>query len=263
MIREWLAPRKPYVVPAAVVSVGALVLGGAGWSAFGAAACLIAAAALMGSGAWQALPAAFLAAAGAALGHGSQAAGLLLASGLLSAVSGRSLPDRSLGLLGALLSSQACDLVGTLPVLAGALPAVFFDRPLPRAILAGALMPASMLIWSFPVASAPSEVVVQEVFTRQGESWPEVVHLDQSSPSALMRVEEAAGRVELVLEAGGVRDSLPLGYVAVEGGMIPVLPGSDSLTLDAPGPFLEIRLVRPPLPFQHPVIHVGPSRGTP
>lgn len=264
MIREWLGARKTFLLPAALVSAGILLARGADWLGFGAASCLLAAGALGGSGAWPAIPAAFLAVSGAALGHGSQPAALLMVSGLVSSVSGRTFPDRSLGLLGALLAAQAGDLAGTIPILSGAVPAAFFDRPRHRAVLAAVLIPAAVILGGFPVAFALPETTVQEAFTGHGESWPGIVNLDQSSPAALMRVEGGCqGGVTLILEAGGVRDSLPVGFVATENVFIPVLPGRDSLVIESPGPFVEIRLTRPPVPFQHPVIHLGPSHSSP
>lgn len=264
MALEWLRPRMTSLLPAAVAAAGVIALRGLAWPAFGAAACLFAAAALWGSGSWAAIPAGFLAMAGALLVQGPQAAALLMVSGLLSSVSGRAFPDRSLGLLGALLVAQAGDLSGTWPVLAASIPVMLVDRTALRTALAAICMPASILLWGFPAPSSPPEVVIQEFFSESGESWPDIEHLDQSSPSALMRVDaDATGPVALVLDAGGVRDSLPMGYVAAGGLFVPVFPGRDTLRLDCPGSLVEIRLVRPPAAFQHPVIHIGPSRVAP
>jgi len=241
------------------VALTGLVAGGPDWVRAGAALALLAAGAMAAAGSWYAAPAAFLAVAGAFLGTGTQAVGLVACSGLLAAISGEAFPERAMGLFGALLAAQTGGLSGTWAVIGAAVPAIFLERGTHRMAISLLLLPASILAFGFPSPSEAPEVLLQESFAGGGESWPGTANLDQSTPVCLLRVVAPTEPMRVVLDAGGVRDSLPVGFVSSDDGFVPVFPGRDTLTLADPGLLVEIRLVRPPAPFQHAVIHAGPA----
>jgi len=105
----------------------------------------------------------------------------------------------------------------------------------------------------------PCESTMQEVFAPESVEWPGTVHLDLSEPVALLRVPPGtAGPVEIRIEAGGCRDSLPAGYV-ISGDHVALIPQGVTTFRATGGGLVEIHLSRRPNPFEHPVIHAGPA----
>ncbi len=122
------------------------------------------------------------------------------------------------------------------------------------AILAGVAL--AMLVEGPPRPGSEAEIVIQETMNGPGISW-ERFHLDGSRPVALLRTPGMeGGTVDLVLEAGGVRDSMPVGLVFASEGVFSIPPGRSVFDLPLDGGIVEIRMARRYRPFEHPVIHV-------
>lgn len=107
-----------------------------------------------------------------------------------------------------------------------------------------------------PRPGPEAEAVVQETLDSRGISW-EAFHVDGSMPVALLRTPGMeGGTLTLVCEAGGVRDSMPVGLVFASEGVYSVPPGRSDFELPLDGGIVEIRMARSYRPFEHPVIHV-------
>lgn len=200
------------------------------------AACLLliaAGAALPQAAAWLTAAAAFL---GIAAGSGFTA-GVLLALSIPPAFHGSASTAAAIASSGAVLSALSGSRRARVLLLsAGLVIAVLADGP--------------------PPPGPDAETVIQETLEGPVISW-EAFHVDRSRPVALLRtpgIDE--GTLSLVCEAGGVRDSMPLGLVFASEGVFSIPPGRSVFDLHLDGSIVEIRLARRYRPFEHPVIHV-------
>jgi len=103
---------------------------------------------------------------------------------------------------------------------------------------------------------AEQERIIPERIADRTVRWDRF-HLDRSRPTALLRTPGLQdGTVEITFEAGGTRDSMPVGLLFAGEAVLAIPPGRSEAVLPTDGDFVEIRLVRPFKPFEHPIIHV-------
>lgn len=230
-----------------------LAAGGGSW---GAASVLLAAsgAASIRSGSAARAACLLLVSAGAAF---PQSAGwLTAAAAFLGTANGTGFMTRALLALSIPPAFHGSASTAVAVASSAAILSAFLDSRQVRTVvlLAGAAL--AMLVDGPPRPGPEAETVIQECISDPGISW-EVFHVDRSKPVALLRTPGMdGGAADLVCEAGGVRDSMPVGLIFASGGVYSIPPGRSVFELPLDGGIVEIRLARRYRPFEHPVIHV-------
>lgn len=245
-----LAPGLPWAAGAAIARA---LAGGTAWECAAFASAALAAMSAKASGSVRVL-CIMLLSAGVPAGHDGPL--LMAASALTGLVFAHGFSARALFALSIPMAFAAS---GSAP--AAALSAVAAASALPESRRARTLLSALGLILAVSVAGLPLpgeeyERVIPERIAGRTVRWDRF-HLDRSSPAAILRtpgLEE--GTVGITFEAGGTRDSMPIGLLFAGEAVSAIPPGRSEAMLQADGGFVEIRLVRPFHPFEHPVIHV-------
>jgi hypothetical protein len=247
----------PGLVPAVAAAAALVVLQGPSWLAAGGA---IAVAAILAGPASPARAAAAIALALSAAGAGAPAEALLMVSGALICLSGRTLSDRIAGLASVLLAGQAPYLSGAWVPGAVLLPAAFPAGRMTRLAIACTAGAAAFALFGIPAASPPEEIVMQELFTDGRTTWPGMVSVDLGHPVMLLRVTPDSGGTIIIRTAGGgIRAEEPLGMIVSDEQAVAIMPGIDTTSLRCPQGTASIILTRGWRPFEHPVIHAGPG----
>jgi len=247
------------LLPALVLSAAGMALFGISAGTLSASLGILAAALTFCRSPWTAAAVSILAVA-AMCSEVTGRALLAFSAGLLMTVAGEGFPERACGLVAAALSAQEGSPVGVVPLLVAALACLPVRGRAVRIPLMAALAAAAIALFGMPGSDRQVEGILPERFGPAGEEWPGTMNLDLSSPRLLMRLPGISGtEIGVVVEGGGVLDSLPLGMIMTDCGAMPVMPGRDTLLVDGSGDFAEFILLRPFEPLEHPVIHVGPA----
>lgn len=244
-------------LPCAAWGLGAAAIHvAAGGGPWGAASLLLAASGAASMGDCPAARAAclMLVSAGAAF---PQAAGwLTAAAALLGAANGTRFMTRALLALSIPPAFYGSASTAVAIASSAAVLSAFTDSRQARTLLLLAGVSAAMLVDGPPMPGPEAESVIQESMSGPGISW-EAFHVDRSKPVALLRTPGMeGGTVDLACEAGGVRDSMPVGLIFASEGVSSIPPGRSDFELPLDGGIVEIRLNRRYRPFEHPVIHV-------
>jgi hypothetical protein len=117
---------------------------------------------------------------------------------------------------------------------------------------------AGLLFFGLPVAQPPGLRPVQESYRESATVWENVPSLDSGKPSLYFRTA-GGGAFLISVEAGGIRDTEPVGVIRVGEREILIRNGVSihELELEAPDSIVVIEMTRPWRPFEHPVIHFG------
>lgn len=245
-----LAPGLPWAAGAAIARA---LAGGTAWECAAFASAALAAMSEAASGSVRVL-CIILLSAGVPAGRDGPL--LMAASALVGLVFATGFSARALFALSVPMVFAAS---GSAP--AAALSAVVVGAAMPESRGARTLLSALGLILAVsitgpPLPGAEYERVIPERISGRTVRWDRF-HLDRSSPAAILRIPGLEdGTIGITFEAGGTRDSMPVGLLFVGEAVCAIPPGRSETMLPADGGFVEMRLVRPFYPFEHPVIHV-------
>jgi hypothetical protein len=245
------------LVPALAAATALFVLQGPSWMAAGGAIAVLAV--LLGP-ADPSRAAAAIALALSAAGRDAPAQALLMISGALICLSGRTLAARTAGLASVLIAGQAPHLSNAWVPGAVLLTSVLPAAERTRLALAGITAAAAFAFFGPPAASLPGERVMQELFAGGRTTWPDMASIDLGHPVMLLRVTpDDGGTVTIRTAGGGIRTAEPLGMIISDEQAVAIIPGLDTLSLYCPQGTASILLTRSWRPFEHPVIHAGPG----
>lgn len=180
----------------------------------------------------------------------------------------RSFPAR-LVMVGSMVVVMAQGSVhGLLWLCLGAAVAAALSRWKLRASVVAVGLAAGLFISGPPVLESglPTMIAMSET-SAEGVAWPGTYRLDRNRPG--LRYAVPAGllfelepcTLRLSLETGGVRDSMPLGYLVTGHSVLLISSsGEVAIPLESWSPAVDVFLDRPYSPFEHPVIYCGPAR---
>ncbi|MBD3369892.1 hypothetical protein GF402_05960 [Candidatus Fermentibacteria bacterium] len=209
-----------------------------------------------GSGQLRAVPAVLLALS-AATGSPEAASTLVFAAAAaILLFTERRWPWRSVCLAAALLAVIPSRVGGMVVPLAGLALACVFDLRWLRLTVLAVSMLAAPLVGGMPFSTVGDPRVLQERFQADSTIWRDPVSLDYNRRTALLRTSGCSEPLHLVLQAGGVRDTLPLGTVTRDGYVVSVNPGRDTLMVPPGSGETVVMMERTYRPFRHPVIHL-------
>jgi len=195
----------------------------------------------------------------AVLPFDSQSSALVIASGILVVLNGKSLLIRVSGLCSILLTALQGSVSGLMFILIfSALSLLPRSRKWRFASMASGLI-LCLVLTGLPDARLHPELPAQERHIGERLAWTYVPALNEGSPGVLFRTSAADGGVlHIPVDVGGVRDDLPVGIILTEEQSITFGAGTD--TLHVPfnaGDTVHVRISRPWAAFEHTVIHFG------
>jgi hypothetical protein len=152
---------------------------------------------------------------------------------------------------------------GIVPLLAAALAASLLKKELWRLVILAAGFSAVLIISGLPNPDEYPLAVCEEVLTDNGVLWTWTSELDLSMPELLIKdPHKDISNITLQLSAGGVRDSIPVGFVISGNRAFPVRSGENIVLIDEPQFPVSIRMSRHWELFTHPVIHVDSAEAS-
>lgn len=189
----------------------------------------------------------------------SQSSALVMASGMLLVLNGKSLFIRVTGLCSILLAALQGSVSGLMFILILSAISVFPpSRKWRLATMAPGLI-LCLVIAGLPDARLHPERVAQERHIEDRLAWTYVPALTAGSPAVLFRTSSTDGGVlHVPVDAGGVRDDLPVGTILTGEQSITFGAGRD--TLNVPfnaGDTVRVWISRPWAAFEHTIIHFG------
>ena len=130
--------------------------------------------------------------------------------------------------------------------------------------VAGALSAAAcalVISMGYQAPDATGFPPAQEVHVDDATVWYNVPSLNSGSQGVTFRTSDG-GSFRISMEAGGVRDTMPLASLRAGESVFCINSGTSSLEIDlAPGgENVTVTITRPWQPFQHPVLHFNSVR---
>ena len=189
----------------------------------------------------------------------SQSSALVIVSGLLIVLNGKSLFIRISGLCSILPAAlQGAD-SGLIFILISAALAVFPRRRKWRFASISSGLILCIVLTGLPDALLRPELAAQERHIEDRLAWTYVPSLDAGSPEVLFRTSTAGGGVlHVPVDAGGVRNDLTVGTILIDEQSITFGAGKDALHVPFDtGDTVRVRISRPWAPFEHTAIHFG------
>ena len=187
---------------------------------------------------------------------GSPGAALLTIGAVLAVFLSDSAVSRYLFLLSATAILIEGGIEGILPLTAALLVASPVKREKWRAVILAAGISAMLIISGLPSIEEHRSLVLQELMIDGKVLWSAPAELNLSMPELILDAPGVdASCMTLKVSGGGVRDSLPVGYVSSDDRTYPVYPGENTLFIEVPEFPVTIRISRFWKPFSHPVIH--------
>jgi hypothetical protein len=201
----------------------------------------------------------FLLGVAAVLPFDSQSSAFVIASGVLIVLNGKSLLARVMGLCSILFAALQGSVSGPMFILIFSGLAVFpRSRKWRFASMAAGLI-LCLVLTGLPDARLHPELVAQERHIEDRLAWTYVPALNAGSPAVLFRTSAAEGGVlHVPVDAGGVRDDMPVGTILTGEQNITFGTGKD--TLHVPfnaGETIRVGISRPWAAFEHTIIHFG------
>lgn len=210
-----------------------------------------------GSGQTRAVPAVLLAVSAATGSADAASALVFLAAAAAMIVARRGWPWRTVCLAAGLLAVIPSGLEGMTVLLVGLAVACVLNGRWLRAAVMGTFFLAGPVLIGLPASPEGPPDLLQENFIGDSTVWRDPVSLDYHRRAAELRTSGCSGKtLYLLVQAGGVRDALPLGTVTRGDHSCAVRSGWDTLAVPAGGGETRIRMDRSYRPFSHPVIHV-------
>lgn len=148
-------------------------------------------------------------------------------------------------------------IAGILPLFIASIPALLLKMEKWRVLaLAGGIV-AGLLICGLPVASTYRMLEHDEIISENGVIWTDLVSANFNHPVVLLEAENM-DNVDLLIEieAGGVRDSCPMGIIETGGQTYQIMPGRSVFRISEAAFPAVITLTRKWHPFNHPVIWI-------
>lgn len=195
----------------------------------------------------------------AVLPFDSQSSALVIASGILVVLNGRSLLIRLSGLCSILLTALQGSVSGLTFILILSALAVFPNRRKWRFVSMTLGLALCLVLTGLPDARLHPELIAQERHIEDRLAWTYVPALHAGSPAVLFRTSVVdEGVLHLPVDAGGVRDDLPVGTILAGEQSITFGAGQDTLHVPfIAGDSIRVRISRPWASFEHTVIHFG------
>lgn len=192
------------------------------------------------------------------------AAALVMTAALSAMSASDSIVSRSAFFLSAAGVVLSGSLTGLVPLGIAAAAAIFPSASFHRSAAIGAGLAVAVAAGGIPMAPRPPARHAQEHFVGEGIIWEYSDRLDLSAPRLVLEAGDAEPRhVRILLSAGGIRDTLPLGFVLAGDTSFPVPPGEVSINIREPAFPVSVVLSRRWKPMNHPVIHfIGAEAGT-
>lgn len=180
----------------------------------------------------------------------------VLVAGLLSLFFSTSSRTRYIAFFAIAIALWFSSLVKLIPLVLLALASVFVVNRRYKFILLFVALLVSIFWIGMPGASIESVVYANSVI-RDERIVYQIPNLNLSARKALLVAPlEGSWALELALEAGGVRDTIPMYSLQLGEDMLFLPAGIDTLCFTVfPGDTLEIGLIRKFHPFNHPVLH--------
>lgn len=155
-------------------------------------------------------------------------------------------------------------ITGLLPLFAVSIPALLLKRERWRLLtLAGGII-TGLIICGLPVASTFGVQEHDEILSENAVIWPDPIFANVNHPVVLLEAPSMDNADLLIeIEAGGVRDSCPLGIVETGGQTCQIMPGSNIFRIRGAAFPAVITLTRKWQPFNHPIILIRNAVATP
>jgi len=180
----------------------------------------------------------------------------VLTAGLLSVVFCTSLRIRYIAFLTIVVTLWFSPLLKMIPFVLLALSSVFVTKKYYKIFLVLLAVLVSVLWVGIPTIAINSVVFARSTI-QDGKISYQIPSLNLTSNTALLVApSEGNWALELVLDAGGVRDTIPMYSLQLDENMLFLPAGRDTLCFTiSPGDTLVITLMREFHPFNHPVVH--------
>ena len=119
-----------------------------------------------------------------------------------------------------------------------------------------AMICAGLLFFGLPGVESSGIPTAQEMHRQGSTVWKHVPSLDSGSPSVSFRISRG-GTILISIEAGGIRDTDPVGMIRVGEREIRIHEGfsTHEIELEASDSTVVVEMTRSWRPFEHPVIH--------
>ncbi len=155
-------------------------------------------------------------------------------------------------------------ITGILPLFIVSFPALLLKREKWRFLaIAGGII-AGLFICGLPGASTFGVQVHDEILSENAVIWPDLISAKINHPVVLLEAHNMNNADLLIeIEAGGVRDSCPMGTVETGGQTCQIMPGSNVFRIRSAAFPAVITLTRGWKPFNHPVIWIQNAAATP
>ncbi|MCK4505133.1 MAG: hypothetical protein KAW14_05915 [Candidatus Aegiribacteria sp.] len=155
-------------------------------------------------------------------------------------------------------------ITGILPLFVVSFPVLLIKRERWRIIALTGGIAAGLVICGLPGASICRVLVHDEVRSENSVNWPDLYSANLNHPVVLLEalnMDNADLFIEI--EAGGVRDSCPVGIIETGGQTYQIMPGSNVFRISEAAFPAVITLTREWKPFNHPVIWIQNATATP
>ena len=180
----------------------------------------------------------------------------VLTAGILSVVFCTSLRIRYIAFLAIVLTIWFSPLLKMIPFILLALSSFFVAKKYYKIFLVFLAVFLSVLWMGMPADSSPYVVYARSMI-QEGRIIYQIPSLNLTTRKVLLLPpSEGNWALELVLDAGGVRDTIPMYSLQLGEDLLFLPMGKDTLCFTiAPGDTLVITLMRKFHPFNHPIVH--------